>query len=209
MPFGRPRRLDAFDYAGFYRYHVRIATWNRVRHFTDGEVAGMACGRLLTCAATCEVAVNAYCFMPDHVHLLLAGRCPDARLRMFVGAWKQNTRYAFTRMRTGARLWQPSYFERVLRDFEGNETVARSSRILFARGSSGGLGSTHTLGALGRSVTCRAEALPTCLSRVAGAPLPITLRTCSTCRAEALPHVLVPVAGPTTYHAENLLHVQG
>ena len=36
MPFGRPRRLDAFDYAGFYRYHVRIATWNRVRHFTDG-----------------------------------------------------------------------------------------------------------------------------------------------------------------------------
>src|SRR5215218_1535991 len=166
MPFGRPRRLDAFDYAGFYRYHVRIATWNRVRHFADREVAGMARERLLTCVATYELALNAYCFMPDHVHLLLAGRCPDARLRMFVGAWKQNTRYAFTRMRTGARLWQPSYFERVLRDFEGNETVARSSRILFARGSSGGLGSTHTLGALGRSVTCRAEALPTCLSRV-------------------------------------------
>ena len=125
MPFGRPRRLDAFGYAGFYRYHVRIATWNRVRHFTDGELAGMARERLLTCADTYELAVNAYCFMPDHVHLLLAGRCPDARLRMFVGAWKQNTGYAFTRMRTGARLWQPSYFERVLRDVEGNETVAR------------------------------------------------------------------------------------
>jgi putative transposase len=125
MPFGRPRRLDAFDYAGFYRYHVRIATWNRARHFTDREVAGMARERLLTFAATYDLAVNAYCFMPDHVHLLLAGRCPDARLRMFVGAWKQNTGYAFTRMRTGARLWQPSYFERVLREVEGNETVAR------------------------------------------------------------------------------------
>ena len=125
MPPGRPRRLDAFDYIGFYRYHIRIATWNRVRHFTDREVALMARERLLTFAATYHIAINAYCFMPDHVHLLLAGKWPAAHLKMFVGAWKQNTGYAFTRMRTGSRLWQPSYFERVLREIEGNETVAR------------------------------------------------------------------------------------
>ncbi len=125
MSPGRPRRLDAFEYIGFYRYHVRIATWNRVRHFMDGEVARMVRERLLTFAANHDVAINAYCFMPDHVHLLLAGRCPHAQLRTFIGAWKQNTGYAFRRMRTGARLWQPSYFDRVLREVEGNETVAR------------------------------------------------------------------------------------
>ncbi len=125
MSHGRPRRLDAFDYAGFYRYHVRVATWNRLRHFADPEVARISGERLLTFAMTSQFAVNAYCFMPDHAHLLLAGKSVNARLRVFLAAWKQSTGYAFARSTAGKRLWQPSYFERVLREAEGNETVAR------------------------------------------------------------------------------------
>jgi putative transposase len=125
MFHGRPRRLDAFAYAGFYRYHVRIATWNRLPHFQNEDTVVSARGQLFALAHGQAFAVNAYCFMPDHVHVLLAGRSVDARLRVLIGAWKQRSGYAFGRMLPGERLWQPSYFERVLRENEGNELVAR------------------------------------------------------------------------------------
>lgn len=59
----------------------------------------------------------AYCFMPDHVHLLVSGRSEDADLGRFVGRWKQLTGYHYRR-KTGERLWQESYHDHVLRDDE-------------------------------------------------------------------------------------------
>ena len=78
MFHGRPRRLDAFDYTGFYRYHVRIATWNRLPHFRHEEAVVSVRDQLLPLACEHPFAVNAYCFMPDHVHLLVTGRSADA-----------------------------------------------------------------------------------------------------------------------------------
>jgi putative transposase len=125
MLHARPRRLPAFDYAGFHRYHVRVGTWNRVPHFANPACVATSRDQLLGLAQEHELAVNAYCFMPHHVHVLLAGRSPAARVGTLIAAWKQRTGYAFARSNPGTRLWQPSYFERVLRENEGNEVVAR------------------------------------------------------------------------------------
>jgi putative transposase len=84
----------------------------------------LARDQLLPFASRYQLAVHAYCFMPDHVHVLVAGTSEAARLRPFVAAWKQHTGYEFARAFT-ARLWQPGYFERVLREEETNEVVAR------------------------------------------------------------------------------------
>lgn len=35
--------------------------------------------------------VNAYCFMPDHVHVLLMGLAKDASVTNVVARWKQAT----------------------------------------------------------------------------------------------------------------------
>lgn len=125
MPVHRPRRLDTFDYTGFHRYHVRVATWNRVRHFSDPALVHAVIEQLLASASTHHVEVTAYCVMPDHVHLLIVGQSPAAQLTAFVSAWKQRTGYAFARSHRGTRLWQPSYFDRVLRENEATEVVAR------------------------------------------------------------------------------------
>jgi putative transposase len=60
------------------------------------------------------LAVLAYCFMPDHVHLLVEGDAPSADVRRFVWRVKQRSGYAYQRL-VAARLWQRSWWDRVLR----------------------------------------------------------------------------------------------
>jgi len=69
--------------------------------------------------------ILAYCFMPDHVHLLIEGRTPTADLRRAVKLMKQRSAYVL-RIRFGVRiLWQEGYYERVLRDHEQASRVIR------------------------------------------------------------------------------------
>jgi putative transposase len=62
--------------------------------------------------------------MPDHVHVLLAGQSTDACALHFVAAWKQTTGYRHARTCQG-RLWQPGYYDRILREGESDACVAR------------------------------------------------------------------------------------
>ena len=71
-----------------------------------------------------DFAIHAYCFMPDHVHVLLEGITDQAFLPRFVSYWKQRTSYGVGRSRR-IQLWQPGYFERVLRDQESSRVTAR------------------------------------------------------------------------------------
>ena len=62
--------------------------------------------------------------MPDHVHLLVYGTSERADLRAFVVHFKKLTGFEYAR-RVGRCLWQPGYYDRVLRDEESTETIAR------------------------------------------------------------------------------------
>jgi putative transposase len=55
--------------------------------------------------------------MPDHVHLIATSTTEGSDLRRFMSRWKQRAGYDH-RQRTGEHLWQPSYFDHVLRDEE-------------------------------------------------------------------------------------------
>jgi putative transposase len=55
--------------------------------------------------------------MPDHVHLLVEGTLTAGNLSDFVKDAKQRSGYHGRRF-CGVRVWQPGYFERVLRDSE-------------------------------------------------------------------------------------------
>ena len=55
-----------------------------------------------------------YCFMPDHVHMVVAGSREAADFRRFVSASKQASGFAFARA-FGGRLWQVNFFDRTLR----------------------------------------------------------------------------------------------
>jgi REP element-mobilizing transposase RayT len=62
--------------------------------------------------------------MPDHLHLLVYGTSPDADLPAFMIHFKKLT--GFEHMRRLKRpLWQKRYHDRILRDDESTEAVAR------------------------------------------------------------------------------------
>ena len=63
--------------------------------------------------------VNRYVLMPDHVHFFCAS-APDAHpLEVSVGKWKEWTaKYLHRRVGVPVPLWQPEFFDHVLRSAE-------------------------------------------------------------------------------------------
>ena len=70
------------------------------------------------------MGIIAYCFMPDHVHLLVEARGETADAIAFVHQAKQRSGYAVARA-YGLKLWQPSFYDRILRREEATLSVAR------------------------------------------------------------------------------------
>lgn len=80
--------------------------------------------QLLQSAALHDFEIPAYCFMPDHAHVLTYGNSLQADLRAFMIHFKKLTGFHYSRTK-GRKLWQPGYYERILRDEESTEGVAR------------------------------------------------------------------------------------
>jgi len=92
-----PPRLRGFEYLGFYRYFLTICTFNRLHVFVNGESVRLAVMQLSRTANDREFDVIAYCFMPDHVHLLVQGSHPAANVREFVRTFKQRSSFEWKR----------------------------------------------------------------------------------------------------------------
>jgi putative transposase len=67
--------------------------------------------------------VLAYCFMPDHLHLLLHGEDDKSNLKKFVSIYKQKSGYWFKKSYK-ENLWHISYYDHVLRKEENIENVS-------------------------------------------------------------------------------------
>ena len=120
----RPPRVPGFPYTGPYRYFLTFCTRDRTRVFTSREAVGSALEQIRRTAAAERFAIIAYCFMPDHVHLLVEGTHGDSDLRRFAKLAKQRSGAAHAQA-TGERLWQEGYYEHVLRVEENTRGVAR------------------------------------------------------------------------------------
>lgn len=68
------------------------------------------------------MTIVVYCVMPDHLHLLLDGDHDGSDLQAFMKMAKQRAGFRFKR-RYGRPLWQPGYYEHVLRDEEKTDKV--------------------------------------------------------------------------------------
>ena len=118
------KRLAGFSYVGVHRYLLTWCTDARARVFEDLDVARSVERQILLTAARGGFAVLAYCLMPDHVHLIVEGRDESADLRRFVRQVKQASGYAYARI-ARRPLWQPRYYERVIRDEESTRACVR------------------------------------------------------------------------------------
>ena len=117
----RPRLKD-FDYVGLYRYFLTFCTKERATRFVSSEVVDLVMTQILHAAQEREFAVHAYVVMPDHLHLLVHGASESSDLNAFASLAKQRSGYAYSRSQRGT-LWQPSYYEHVLREEEDDLRV--------------------------------------------------------------------------------------
>jgi len=120
----KPRRLKSFSYRGYYRYFITIRSQGFKHHFVNDEVVAKLIKILKSTCAQESFLVWAYCFMPDHVHLLIEGRNSNADMKVFVALFKQRTAYWFKSI-YGVQLWEANYYEHVLRNDEATRAVAR------------------------------------------------------------------------------------
>ncbi len=116
-------RLKGFDYVGFHAYAVTVATANRRRCFLDGEAVTSVRAVMEEEAERHGFDLFCYCFMPDHLHVLLQGRTEASDLGNFVRALKQRSSFEARRQR-GCTLWQRSYYDHVIRSDEVLNKVA-------------------------------------------------------------------------------------
>jgi len=120
----RPHRLAIFSYRGMHHYSLTFCCYRRRDVFVNREVVAVALDQILRSAAEWDFVVIAYCFMPDHLHLLVEGSEETADLTAFARDVKQRTGYHWRDKRSGI-LWQHGYYDRVLRDGEPPLAVAR------------------------------------------------------------------------------------
>jgi REP element-mobilizing transposase RayT len=117
----RPR-LKTFDYVGRHRYFLTFCTHLRAPILVTAERVDLVLSQIRRTAVEHEFAVIAYVFMADHTHWLVQGLSDRADLRAWVSLAKQKSGHAYSRAHE-ARLWQPSFHDRVLRDEEGSLPV--------------------------------------------------------------------------------------
>jgi putative transposase len=111
----RPRRLANRSYVGRCGYFLTLCTFANRACFTDPGVVSDVWLQFVNAADRNHFEVLAYCFMPDHLHLLVEGISDAADLRLFVASAKRQAAHAAKSWVRG-RLWQPGYYDRVLRD---------------------------------------------------------------------------------------------
>ena len=116
---GAPR-IRGFNYRGVYRYSLTICSHAHRRLFTDQALVAAVLLEIRHAAEANDLYLLAYCFMPDHIHLVVEGRTDSADLQRFVKTWKQKTGFEYSK-RTGNRLWQVGFFDHVLRSDESTE----------------------------------------------------------------------------------------
>ena len=106
------------------RYLATTCTALRRPVFSERWLATEVTGRLRQDAASFDFVVQAYCLMPDHLHVLLEATSERADLLASMTRFKQTTGVSY-RQQTKRQLWQPGYHERRLRDEEASDAVAR------------------------------------------------------------------------------------
>jgi putative transposase len=119
----KPNRLAAAVYKQPLACSLTLVTAGRVRAFASHSLTSSCLAQLEQSAARHSVAILAYCFVPDHVHLLMRNGLRSS-LIAFVKDFKQFTGYNYKKA-TGVTLWQKSYFDHFIRSDEDLVAIAR------------------------------------------------------------------------------------
>lgn len=110
-----PHDRFTFDEVHWPALYARVETRPGYPVLAATDAARAVVMALLRTSRAFGVAPVAYCLMPDHVHLVLAGCASAAEPRTALRRWKQLSG-AEHRFRTRQTLWRPKCAEHLLRE---------------------------------------------------------------------------------------------
>ena len=116
-------RLPARNYVGRRAYFLTLCTADRQEHFSSTEITKSLIEVMHEQFRKRDLVVYAYCFMPDHCHVLLVSRSETCELAVAVRAYK-GVAVAIARKFGIHDLWQPNFYEHILRSSEELNAVA-------------------------------------------------------------------------------------
>jgi putative transposase len=115
MPNRSPGHLQTFGYVGLYRYALTFSCHNKERRFERASAVDLVLSQIRRAADEERFAVSAYCFMPDHLHLLVEARDTTSNGLKFIKRAKQFSGFYY-KQKYHEPLWQRYCYEHVLRD---------------------------------------------------------------------------------------------
>ena len=131
-------RLPLHSYRGFRSYLVTLCTQCREKRFTSSDVVNSAVAALSVQSQKYWFAVHAYCFLPDHCHIILVATAADSHLVALVRGFKAGVAAA-VRDRGFHDLWQKGFHDRILRS---SEELAAATAYIFENPVRAGLTKT-------------------------------------------------------------------
>ncbi len=123
----KPNRLKDFEYTNPFIYFITICSYEKNKTFVNSDTVSEMLKHLEKSADKHNVQVLAYCFMPDHVHLLVGSNDAEGNLINFIKDFKQKTGYEFKK-KHDVSLWQKSFYDHILRK---EESVIDLVRYIF------------------------------------------------------------------------------
>ena len=113
-------RLTDINYHRHNAYYLTLCSNNKRTFFSKPNVIKVCLKNLLKVAIKLDSKLWVYCFMPDHLHLLLETDNCSKTIKLF----KQLSGYEF-KQNTGKQLWQKSYYDHIIRDSENFQEVIK------------------------------------------------------------------------------------
>jgi len=123
MYLHRNIRLHARNYWGQTAIFATLCCFERQSHFLRSDACLATAEILREAAASRRFVIHAYCFMPDHLHLLVEGLDRDSDFLNFMKTFRIRSSRRFTRSSVSL-LWQKKFFDHILRASESLESVA-------------------------------------------------------------------------------------
>jgi putative transposase len=99
---------------------VTVSTLNRAPAFRELPFTGACRAALRSRAEKTGVALHAYCFMPDHLHLLISPSGETSIVDFIRDFKSMSTRIGWQLGQQG-KLWQPRFYDHFLRQDEDLE----------------------------------------------------------------------------------------
>jgi putative transposase len=122
----KPHRLSREYYKGTSSVAITMCIKDRVSIFSNPNVVEVFVGFLKEIAEKYPCDIPVYCFMPDHLHLIITGNNNEMDLLKVISAYKQKTGFWLSKNKISAR-WQKDIFDHVIKK---DESLSRNIKYI-------------------------------------------------------------------------------